>query len=188
MDGGQVTGVRMGDAMLRCDALVVATGPWVEDAATWLGTAIPVTPLKGELLLAEIPGAPLRHHVTCQLSGLYQTPQGPVWLGGTQDQAGFDEAPTPAGRERILHAVARLVPAAAGARVIQHLAALRPVTPDGLPLLGPLAGRENVFLAVGSGPKGMLLGAGMGEAVARLIAGKAPPFALDPYRPERFNT
>ena len=185
---GKVTGVKAGGAVLNCDALIVASGAWTEDAAKWLDCAIPVSPLKGELLLAEMPGAMLKHHVTWKLIGLYQTPQGPVWLGGTQEKAGFDHAPSEAGRDFILHAVARLVPEAGEARVIRHLAALRPVTPDGLPLLGLLAGWENAFLAVGSGPKGMLLGAGMGETVARLIAGMTPAFALDPYRPQRFNT
>ena len=185
---GHVTGVRTREGILTCDAVLVATGAWMADAAAWLDVAIPVTPLKGELLLAEMPEAPLDHHVTWKMIGLYQTPQGSVWLGGTQEPAGFDEAPSAAGRESILRAAARLVPDVARARVLQHLAALRPMSPDGLPLLGRIPGWNNAFLAAGAGQKGMLLSAGMGESVAQLIAGKVPEILMDPYRPDRFKS
>lgn len=184
--GRRVTGVATRDGTLPCVAVLLATGAWMADAAAWLGVAIPVTPLKGELLLAEMPGGRLDHHLTWKTTGVYQTPQGPVWLGGTQEPVGFDEQPTVAGREAILQAAARLVPEAGRARVVHHVAALRPMSPDGLPLLGQLHRWDNAFLAGGAGQKGMLLSAGMGESVARLMAGESPGISMDLFRPDRF--
>lgn len=185
--GDRVTGVVTDTRTLHAEAVLIANGPWASAARRWLGVEIPVTPLKGELLLTELPGAATGHHVTWKTIGIYQTPAGPSWLGGTQTQAGFDESATEEGRHSIIEAVARMVPEARRARIVRHLAGLRPVTPDGLPVIGLVPGWKNAYLATGSGPKGMLLGAGMGEAAAALISGNPIPFAPEPYEPGRFN-
>jgi glycine/D-amino acid oxidase-like deaminating enzyme len=68
----------------------------------------------------------------------------------------------------------------------EQVCAFRPVTPDGLPILGAAPGWENVVLATGAGTKGMLLGAGMGECAAALVTGDQPPVDLSPFQPGRF--
>ena len=185
--GHRVTGVRLGEQVLESAAIIIATGSWAADASAWLGVDIPVKPLKGELLLAQMPGGPVAHHVTWKMIGLYQTLEGPSWFGGTQEQAGFDENPTEKGLHYVMDAVSRMVPMAREATLLKQLAGLRPVTPDGFPIIDQVPGWENAYLATGSGPKGMLLGAGMAEGVACLVSGTLPTFSLDPYRMNRFS-
>jgi len=186
-EGQRVTGVCLGEKVVESAAVIIATGSWAAEASAWLGVDIPVKPLKGELLLAQMAGGPVAHHVTWKMIGLYQTLEGPSWFGGTQEQAGFDENPTEKGLHFVMDAVSYMVPLAREAKLLKQLAGLRPVTPDGFPMMGQVPGWENAFLATGSGPKGMLLGAGMAEAVARLVSGAAPAFSLEPYRVNRFS-
>lgn len=186
--GSRVTGVVLKDETLACDDVVIATGSWAAEAGAWLNAEIPVSPLKGELLTARLAGAPADHHVTWKMIGVYQTLDGHCWFGGTQEQAGFDEFPTKQGGGFILDSVSRLLPEAKNAEITDHMAALRPMTPDGLPIIDRVPCWENAYVATGSGPKGMLVGAGMAEAVARLVAGQQPHFDLSPYRLDRFST
>jgi glycine/D-amino acid oxidase-like deaminating enzyme len=183
---GRAVAVRIDGVGIACGALVVATGAHVEGPANWLGTTIPVEPVKGQLLSAEHGGAPLPHHVTRGLSGVYQSGANRVWVGGTHERAGWDAAPSREGRETLLGEAERLLPGLGPLAIREHVCAFRPVTPDGLPILGRVPGWENVTIATGAGPKGMLLGAGMGECAAALSVGSDPPVDLSPFRPGRF--
>ncbi len=185
--GSRVTAVNTSSGEIGCEALVLATGPFMEEAERWLGLSIPVRPLKGQLLRAALPDPPFRHHLTWKATGVYHLPGGKAWFGGTQENAGYDVQPTAEGREAILNAVSRLAPCLRDARILSHEAALRPSTPDGLPMLGRAPGWDNVYLASGAGTKGMLLGAGLGEAAAHLAADCAPAFDLTCFSLDRFN-
>lgn len=185
-EGNRVTGVVLEDETLACDDVIIASGAWAAEAGSWLDARIPVSPLKGELLTARLAGNPAGHHVTWKMIGVYQTPEGDCWFGGTQEQAGFDDVPTEHGKQTIMDAVSRLIPEARHAEITGHQSGLRPVTPDGLPIIDRVTRWQNAYLATGSGPKGMLVGSGMAEAVVRLATGCQPPFDLSPYRLDRF--
>jgi glycine/D-amino acid oxidase-like deaminating enzyme len=186
--GGRVTGVVLDSGTLECDGVVIATGPWSEAPASWLDVPIPVMPLKGELLLARPERGAPDAEVTAGTTGVYAASAGHVWLGGTEEPADFDDAPTADGRERILSAVDRLLPGLGPLRIAGHVAGLRPVTPDGRPVLGIPDGWENVCLAMGSGRKGMLLGAGLGRAAAELLTRGATELPIDACDPRRLVT
>jgi len=185
--GRRVTGVQLEHGQLDCGALVLATGPWVAQAGDWLNMTIPVVPIKGQLLLVDLPGLPLRHHLTRAAMGIYTLPGPQFMLGGTWEQTGFDTSPTQHGLDTILDGITPIMPCARDARLARHMAALRPATPDGLPIIGRAPGWDNVFLASGGGAKGMLLSAGMAESVAAMIAGNTPALAMAPFRPDRFD-
>jgi glycine oxidase len=186
--GARATGVVLDSGEMACGALVLATGPWVADPARWLGVPIPVEPVKGELLLARLPGAAVQESLTWRHAGLYCRADGSALLGGTETLAGFDLTPSETGRQAIVADVGRIMPAIRDAELTGHVAALRPVTPDGLPVVGRPPGWENVFVATGAGRKGMLLSAGVGSAVAAEIAGEASLLDIGPCAFERFST
>jgi glycine oxidase len=185
-DGSRVTGVKCDSEEFQCGTIVFATGPWAQGPANWLGIPIDVKPLKGELLLAEVGDGPFQHDFTWQSAALYPVDERNVWLGGTEEDVGLNSTPSAVGRESILHDVSQMVPAARAMRVVRQIAALRPVTPDGLPVIGPATGWENAYLAMGGGRKGILLSSGMGHAVADLISSGSTSMAIQKCSPERF--
>jgi glycine/D-amino acid oxidase-like deaminating enzyme len=186
-DGARAAAVAVaGAAEIPCDGVVVAPGAWAARSSDWLGVALPVTPVKGELLLVEAEDG-LEADVSRRHVGAYEAEGGRIWLGGTEDDAAFDSAPSDSGRERILAGIAELLPGLGSPRILRHVASLRPSTPDGLPLVGAVPGLENVYFAGGGGRKGMLLGAGLGRAAADLLALGATRLSVDELALERFG-
>ena len=183
---GNAVRLLLDDDELDCGQVVLATGPWSRLAEPWLRTYIPVDPLKGEILRLAISGLPLRHDISGGGSSLYPKPDGLVWCGTTEDWRGFDREPLQETKERIMELAIRLVPDLSAARVVEHTACLRPVTPDWLPLLGPVPGFENIFLATGAGKKGILLAPAIGKCVADLVTTGETDLPIDGFSPERF--
>lgn len=184
--GGRVSGVALADRVIPCDAVVVALGPWAEEAGRWLGAPVPVEPLKGEILRLQPEDGPLADDVTSGRVSLFGRGGGQLWLGATQERCGFDTAPSEAARQRLWGEATRLMPSIGKATLLRHTVCLRPVTPDWLPIVGRAPGWENAYFATGGGKKGILLSTGMGKALADLIATGSTPLAIDVARPDRF--
>jgi glycine oxidase len=164
-----VRGVYTESGELACDSLVLATGPWVSETRSWFGIELPVEPVKGEMLRLSLPGANVTHDFTHGIISIYRRGDDEVWVGVTRERCGFDERPTDDGKRRLIEGAARIMPAVREATLIEHLAALRPATPTGLPVIGRAPGWDNVFVANGGGIKGMLLSAGIGVAIRDLV-------------------
>ncbi len=60
-------------------------------------------------------------------------------------------------------------PGLSGAELVQHTACLRPVTPDGMPIVARAPGWDNLYVATGAGRKGILWSTGMAQIVADLV-------------------
>ena len=84
-----------------------------------------------------------------------------------------DRPPTPSSRSSLV--------------VRRRWAGLRPVTPDGVPIIGPSTCWRNVTIAAGHGMTGLTLGPGTGRIVAQLVCGERPDIAIDRFSPGRFS-
>ena len=113
------------------------------------------------------------------------TPMGDrLRLAGTMELAGLDLSIN----ERRVGAIRRAGVAALGelGEPLETWAGLRPVTPDGLPIVGRPARYDNLILAGGHAMLGLSLGPITGRIVADLVAGRAPGFDLSLLSPDRF--
>jgi glycine/D-amino acid oxidase-like deaminating enzyme len=106
--------------------------------------------------------------------------------GSTMEYAGFDATPTSAGLSRILEAAGGLCPPLTGLDVRRTWAGLRPMTPDGLPLLGPEPRLRGLWYATGHGRNGILLAAITGMLMRLMMTGQQPTEDLSALKPERF--
>jgi glycine oxidase len=181
-----VTGVLLEDGEIACGAVVLAMGPWARAGEAWLSCSIPVEPLKGEILRLALPGPALAHDILGPEMSLYSRTDGLVWCGATTEWRGFDKEPSESAREFLLQGAIKLMPAMAGASLARHTVCLRPVPPDGLPILGKAPGWDNAYLATGGAKKGILLSTGMGKAIADLITEGRTSLSIAAYAPERF--
>ncbi|MDA0769582.1 MAG: hypothetical protein BZY79_02390 [SAR202 cluster bacterium Casp-Chloro-G4] len=185
--GGKVTGVVTETGEIPCGAVVIAIGPWSADASSWTGLDIPIRPLKGQILRLKAPGAPF----DCSIgwAGNYANTKmdGLLWTGTTEEEAGFDENPTAAARDQIMASLLKMIPSLLDAELVQHTACLRPLSVDGIPILGPVPGLEGAYIATGAGRKGILLGPGMAKALTDQILKGAADFPIEPFSPARFG-
>ena len=187
-NGGKVDRVVLADGEISCGQVVMAMGPWSRRAEAWLGVYIPVDPLKGEIIRLENQGEPFKHDIAGGGGTIYPKLDGLNWCGTTEDWKGFDREPSQQVADEIRQRVVRLVPDLADAKLVQHTACLRPVTPDWLPVLGRAPGWENVYLATGAGKKGILLAPGIGKSVADLMTTGETALSIQGYSPQRFAT
>jgi sarcosine oxidase subunit beta len=71
--------------------------------------------------------------------------------------------------------------------VIRTFAGLRPFTPDGLPILGPVKSLEGFIMAAGHEGDGIALSPITGDLMSQSLLGKKPDICLDPFLPDRFS-
>ena len=182
-------GVRTDAGEVRCGAVVIAGGAWSAEWADALGVPLRVAPVRGQIVHLQLPDADTSMWPIAQpILGYYLVPwpNGRIAVGATvEPDAGFDPRPTAAGMRQLLSWTMRAAPGLADATFVEVRVGLRPGSVDGLPLLGPVPGADNVFLATGYGADGLLLSPFCGELVAAAALGRSPAIDLDPFSPRR---
>ena len=183
----RVAGVDMSGESLEADAVVIAAGPWTGEASEWLGVDLPVSPLKGQIIRLRAPGPPLAAALWWGGDYVDTRSDGLIWAGTTEERVGFDENPTPQARDQITLSLLDMVPSMADAELVKQTACLRPVVPDGMPVVGAAPGVEGAVVATGAGRKGIMLGPAMGRAAADLVLGNDLPDYFAAFSPARFT-
>jgi D-hydroxyproline dehydrogenase subunit beta len=115
---------------------------------------------------------------------LHATSDGTVVCGASHHPALRAEPDDLDAPRRIVERAVSVVPALADTTLRGIRWGIRPMTPDGRPIVGQL--RDGLFAAAGHGPEGILLGGGTGALVAALVSGDEPPFDPAPFDPSRF--
>ncbi|HET9013819.1 MAG TPA: FAD-dependent oxidoreductase, partial [Gemmatimonadaceae bacterium] len=162
--------------------LLVAGGAWA-GGLPGLPRPLPIQPVRGQL--ARLEGLPIRH-ATHMADGYLVPRGGTVIVGATSENAGFECATTPRGLATLRGIATRAIPVLSHAPVAEHWAGLRPVTPDGLPIMGRDPSQAALFYACGYSRNGILFGPWAAELLASVLAGAAAPAALAPFGVERF--
>lgn len=201
-DRTDIEGVMVDGEVIACDAVVIALGPWSRLAAGWLplpsvhglkghsivfetGAAIP-----GEALFLEYQDAQGRScspevfpradgtTYVCAISSDAPVPLDPV-----------DAAPDEGAIERLEAICCRLSPVLAGSPILARQACFRPVTGDGLPVIGAVPGVRGAFVATGHSVWGILNAPATGEAMAELLTeGRTRTIDLSPFKPGRLSS
>jgi glycine/D-amino acid oxidase-like deaminating enzyme len=197
-DGATATGVEIDGEIIPADAVVIAMGPWSLLAAQWmslpavygqrspsivydLGTDVPADALflehedeGGAVSIEVFPRADGSTHVTA-LSDIAPLPIDPAAV--TPDSEAI---------ARLQAISERLSPLFRADKIIAQQACFRPVTQDGLPLIGRVPQSEGLYVATGHNVWGILNAPATGEAMAQLIAeGTTRDIDLAPFDPGR---
>lgn len=182
-DGERVVGVRCAAGELRADAVVVAAGAWSGELLASLGLALPVEPVKGQMILYKCAADFLPAMVLA--AGRYAIPRrdGHVLVGSTLEYAGFDKTPSAEALHSLRASAAELLPALAEAEVVAHWAGLRPGSPDGIPFIGPVPGHTGLWLNCGHFRNGLVLAPASCQLLTDLLLGNAPIIDPAPYAP-----
>ena len=197
IEGGRVAGVALAGTAgdLACDAVVVAMGPWAARAGAWLDMDIPIAPQKGEIIHLEGLERPLRHHIHGHHAGgvggtcsVVQKADEMVWVAATREDTGFDDSTTTGARDLLAARGVRMVPDLADQGLAEQTACLRPLATDEQPMIGRASGCEGVYLSLGAGGKGILLGPAVGQAIADLVLRGETNLPIAPFAPDRFAT
>ena len=186
--GGRCSGVTLETGQLEAGAVVLAVGPWSQQASSWCGVELPVSPLKGQVIRLQLTTDPMRASLNYAGSYAASKPDGLIWAGTTEEEAGFDVGITTAARDKIMGDLLKMAPSLADAELVQQTACLRPISADGLPIVGKVPGWENLYVGTGSGRKGILWSTGMCHGLADLIVkGSTDVPGVSSLDPARFS-
>ena len=197
--GTTISGVQTASGEIHCGTVVVAAGTWSRAFTPWLGFPVPVRPMKGERLLLNYPGEPLRVLISSPKRGhMISRMDGLTSVGSTggrdYDQKElfwgeeFDRQPTEAARLELLQRAIDVFPDLERAELVQQLAGSRPLSPDSKPIIGPVPGREGVLLATGHTTKGIHLGPITGRIITDYVCRGSTNVVSDmsEFLPDRF--
>lgn len=165
--GGRIMGITTASARVPAENVVIAAGAWSPSLAG-LPRHLPIEPVRGQLLATpwpeSIPPVILYHgHKYLLRRGAEAI------LGSTMERAGFEAEVTAEGLAEIRHVAEQLCPAIGHAAQRRAWAGLRPVTPDGRPILGADPDIAGLWYATGHGRNGILLAAVTGEVISELL-------------------
>jgi sarcosine oxidase subunit beta len=201
---GKAAAVFTAERRIGAPVVINAAGVLAAEVGRMAGLDLPITPRRGQIIVtAAVP--PLIRH--CLISAQYvaakfnpdlvaqggmgfsveQSDRGNILVGSTREFVGFDRRTSFNGVRTIASRIAPVIPALTRVPVIRTFGGLRPYTPDGLPILGKVAGLEGFIMAAGHEGDGIALSAITGELIADLIATGRTQFPLDAFRLERFR-
>jgi glycine oxidase len=182
--GGRITGVGGEVGNYSAGDVVVAAGAW-SSLVEGLPRPIPVRPVRGQMAAlpwpADIPRAIVYHKDSYLLAR-----GGEAIIGSTMEEAGFHPEVTSAGLARIFTATMALCPGLVRAKVRRSWAGLRPMTPDGFPIIGGERALEGLWYATGHGRNGILLAGITGVLVRQLVERETPGLDLSAFAADRF--
>lgn len=186
-NGDVVTGVETPKRTYGCDVVVNAAGAWSGGLAKLLGLALPVFPVRGQILCTEA----LEKTLNCNLSTsdcyLLQKAHGEVIVGSTTEFCGFDVTIPIENLKKLAAGAQRVVPALREVAIKRSWAGLRPGTPDEFPILGPVTQIQNYFNATGGFRTGIVGAPLSAELVAAQLMGEEVPFDPQPFLASRFD-
>lgn len=199
IDGDAVTGVSVDGRLIAAAKVLVAAGPWSPAVIDPSGAWAPIRALWGAVVEVELARAP--SHVLEQ-AGIQASIGAGAGEHGPRDHvfslvsmpgvsvAGstfLDDEPDPrAWQEPILKLAARFVPGILDAPIRGVRACPRPLSVDGLPLIGAVPGRANLFVCAGHGPWGISTGPASARLVTDLMLGRQPAIPGE-LAPDRFG-
>ena len=174
--GRQVTG----------DYLVLASGVWTNRLLNQLGHHVPLTPKRGYHTMLASPSAQVNRPLMAVNEYIVMTPmRHGLRVAGTAEFAAIDAAPDYRRADALLTHARRYLPDLAAESTTRWMGQ-RPMTPDSMPVLGPVPGLPRVLCAFGHGHYGLTQGPTTGRIVADLVFGQAPHVDLSPFSLSRF--
>ena len=173
--------VQCGSERFAAGKLVIAAGLGSRTLAPMVGLDMPVSPLRGQILVTERL-RPLLHHPTHLMR---QTDEGAMMLGDSQEDAGFDTSTVPDVFAGIAARNVKVLPALADARIVRIWAALRVMSPDGYPIYDQSQRYPGAFAATCH--SGVTLAGAHALALAPAIMAGALPDELAAFSAARFG-
>lgn len=188
-EGERLSGVATHSRWVQGDAYLVALGSHSPRLLGPLGIDVPVYPVKGysiTLPIIDEDGAP-ESTVMDETHKVAVTRLGDrIRVGGTAELAGYDLELHEPRRRTLEHVVSDLFPAGGDVSRASFWCGLRPMTPDGTPVVGPTR-LTNLFLATGHGTLGWTMAAGTARVIADLIDGRKPEIDLVGLTIDRYS-
>lgn len=188
-EADQINGVQTNNGVRKADHYVLALGSYSSVMLRSLGIKIPVYPIKGYSItvpITDASGAP-ESTVMDETYKIAITRLGDrIRVGGTAEISGYNLALRAERRATLEHSVTDLFPQGGDVSKAEFWTGLRPMTPDGTPIIGPTPYR-NLHLNTGHGTLGWTMACGSGQFLADLLSNKQPAISTEGLFMDRYG-
>jgi len=191
--GNKIVAVYTSAGRVLTDTVINAAGVWASQIARMVNVSLPISPLKGELLITE--RRPPQMHGTLIAAKyllskaraeentneqatkrsvgitLVQVAHGNFVIGSTRDPQGLDKRSTYNGIRELVHQLLKLTPSLANVHLLRAYAGLRPLTPDGSPIIGRTPQLPGFIQAAGFGGDGLAMSAITADMILGILTG-----------------
>jgi glycine/D-amino acid oxidase-like deaminating enzyme len=190
--GPQIVGVRTQIGEIRAPVVVNATGGWSGAVSALAGVATPNRPIRREALVME----PVQPHMSAAIT-FYRPSEG--WFNQTlrgetvagcidpEEPLDLNFAASPESLGRTARIVLAKAPRLGNLRVVRQWAGVYDMTPDRLPMVGPVRALPGFVQANGCNGRGFLLGPLIGQLLAAWLDSGERPALLDAFDANRFE-
>ena len=188
-DRRRITGVMTTRGMMKAETVVLAAGVWSRRLARSLRVSLPLEPAKGYSVTVRRPeGVPDDLALYLPEGHACVTPFGDgLRFAGTLELSGMNDRVLTNRVAAIRRGAGRYFAGVESAPPIELWRGLRPMSPDGLPMIGRPAGYDNLVVATGHCMNGIMYGPVTGMLVAEVVGGRAPSVDLELLAPDRFG-
>ena len=179
--GTEITGVSTDRGLLTADRYILALGSYSPLLAKPLGIDLPIYPVKGFSITVPIsqPEFAPESTIMDETHKVAVTRLGDrIRVGGTAQLSGYDLRLDESRRDTLEFVVSDLFPRGGDVAKAEFWTGLRPMTPDGTPIIGA-SPFTNLYLSTGHGTLGWTMAAGTGRVMADLISGKTPEIDME---------
>ena len=186
VQGTRVTEVATSSGVLHPENVVFAAGAWTLIQGRKLGLRLPVEPAKGySVTLKRQPGTP-QNPLNLAEAKVGVTPwQDTIRLAGTMELAGLQLQINQRRVAAIVRAAKQYLPHFAAAEPLETWTGMRPLSSDGLPIIGRSKRFDNLLIATGHGMLGLTQSVVSARIIAQLVLGGDPGLDVTPFAPER---
>ncbi len=181
VEDGRVSGVATAGGVFTADSYVLALGSYSPAMLKAVGIDLPVYPVKGYSItmpIADEAAAPLSTVMDETFKVAITRLGDRIRVGGTAELAGYSNTLREPRRRTLVHSVTDLFPHGGDVSKAQFWTGLRPMTPDGPPVIGATR-LGNLWLNTGHGTLGWTMSCGSGALLADLIGGRRPNIAFE---------
>lgn len=189
MNSGRIEGVDTTDGRVTGDRYVCAMGPYAPVLLKTIGIRLPIYPIKGYSITLPVTDSDAAPQSTI-MDGTYKvaiTRLGSrIRVAGQAEIIGYNKDLGKHATDAVRHVVGDLFPKGGDISQAQGWTGLRPMTPDGTPVLGPTR-YDNLFLNTGHGTLGWTMSCGSGRLIADLVMNRPPEIDLDGLTAARYG-
>ncbi|TMW70459.1 NAD(P)/FAD-dependent oxidoreductase [Alteribacter natronophilus] len=186
-EGNRAIGAKVKEQVYEGDAVIVTAGAWAREVLESAGVPFQATFQKAQIVHLELPDADTEDWPVIMPPGrlyLLTFGGGRVVVGAThEDETGFDPRVTAGGVQEVLSGGLGVAPGLADATLVETRVGFRPFTPNFLPVVGSIPGKEGLYAANGLGSSGLTSGPFLGAELARKVRGESTELDFGDYDP-----
>ena len=189
MEQARIIGVDTTDGRVTGDKYVCAMGPYAPILLKTIGIRLPIYPIKGYSITLPItdPDFAPQSTIMDETFKVGVTRLGDrIRVAGQAEIIGYNQKLGRHSTDAVRHVVTDMFPKGGDVSKAEGWTGLRPMTPDGTPVLGPTR-YDNLFLNTGHGTLGWTMSCGSARVVADMVMEKTPEIDMDGLTAGRYG-